>query len=190
MEQVYEPFVRQKVAENSLPKDQKSILYIDCYPVHLGEQFQNYLTTNHPNVFLVYVPANCAKIPFESSHLHSPNTPSGTGLFQPADVGLQRIIKHRIRQDTVSYLVKQHKGQLKQGLTANQVKFETSLPRLRDASVPMIVHAWDFLNSLQGQLVVRRVSLFLIQLYNALTIHAGMGKMHCRRMESLSGVSN
>ena len=51
--------------------DQKSILMIDCYPVHLGKPFRTFLLEEYPNIYLLFVPANC------------------TSIFQVADVGLQ-----------------------------------------------------------------------------------------------------
>lgn len=59
MENVYIPYRDQVVKQEGLSADQKSILYIDCYPVHLGEEFRTYLVREHPNVFLIYVPAGC-----------------------------------------------------------------------------------------------------------------------------------
>ena len=81
----------------------------------------------------------------------------GTGIFQPADVGLQRIIKHRIRQAQLLSLVKNHFDQVGTGLSADQVRFTTSLPVLRDASVSHIVDAWEFLNGPDGRDIIRKV---------------------------------
>jgi hypothetical protein len=83
--------------------------------------------------------------------------PLGTGIFQPADVGLQRIIKHRIRQAQLLSLVKNHIDQRGSGLTTKQIQFTTSLPVLRDASVSHIVSAWDFLNGPDGRDIVQKV---------------------------------
>jgi len=51
--------------------DQKAILMIDCYPVHIGQPFRFFVLEEHPNIYLAFVPANC------------------TSIFQVADVGLQ-----------------------------------------------------------------------------------------------------
>ncbi|PBK82294.1 hypothetical protein ARMGADRAFT_880338, partial [Armillaria gallica] len=59
-----------------LDDDQKCILFIDIYPVYTSEGFWVYIFDEHPNIILVFVPGNC------------------TGLLQPADVGLQHVIKH------------------------------------------------------------------------------------------------
>lgn len=59
MENVYVPYVERIKAKNRLPDDQHSILYLDCYPVHTGTDFRDYLKQSHPTVFVIYVPANC-----------------------------------------------------------------------------------------------------------------------------------
>ncbi|KAJ8496334.1 hypothetical protein ONZ45_g12488 [Pleurotus djamor] len=64
------PFIARTKASDPDLRDvpnQKSILFIDCYPVHTGTEFRTWLQKNHPNILLLFVPANC------------------TGVFQPAD---------------------------------------------------------------------------------------------------------
>ena len=61
------------------------------------------------------------------------------GKVQPADVGLNCVIKHRLKQSQLKYLVETYHKQVATGLTAEQVKFSTSLPELRNASVAGIV---------------------------------------------------
>ena len=70
------PFVDYVVKEDHLPVDQKFILLIDVYPVHAGKEFHDYIHVKHPRCILIFIPGNC------------------TGKFQPADVGLQRPVKH------------------------------------------------------------------------------------------------
>ncbi|KAJ3817394.1 hypothetical protein F5878DRAFT_497296, partial [Lentinula raphanica] len=65
-----------------LPANQKAILFIDCYPVHIGKEFRTHVFKEFPHVFLIFVTAN-----YLIGLL-------GTGMFQPADVGIQRILKH------------------------------------------------------------------------------------------------
>ncbi|KAK1220285.1 hypothetical protein PQX77_016950, partial [Marasmius sp. AFHP31] len=72
MTNILKPYIEGYTKQHDLPSDQKAILYIDCYPVHTGEEFRSYVFQDFPNIFLVFVPANC------------------TGIGQPADVGLQR----------------------------------------------------------------------------------------------------
>jgi hypothetical protein len=81
---------------------------------------------------------------------------TGTGPFQPADVGLQRLIKHRLRQQTLAYLVDQFSQQIKTGLSPEQVKFATNIGPLRDATVSAIEGVYDWLSSADGRQIVRR----------------------------------
>ena len=61
------------------------------------------------------------------------------GKLQLADVGLNRVIKHRLKQSQMQYLIKAHQQQIAGSLTPEQVKFSFSLPVLRDASVVCLV---------------------------------------------------
>jgi hypothetical protein len=42
-----------------LDDDQMMILYIDCYPVHAGEEFRYYVWEKFPYIIICFVPANC-----------------------------------------------------------------------------------------------------------------------------------
>ncbi|KAF4590471.1 hypothetical protein EYR38_009772 [Pleurotus pulmonarius] len=127
------PYRLSIVERDGLPDDQKIILYIDCYPVHTGEEFRAWLRSEHPYIILIYVPANC------------------TGIFQPADVGLQRPIKHILKQHIFSYLVQVHQEQIASGISAEDIRITTSITKLRDASVAGLVAAHDFLISPGGR---------------------------------------
>ncbi|KAE9393905.1 hypothetical protein BT96DRAFT_958958 [Gymnopus androsaceus JB14] len=119
MQNILKPWVENYVKTHNLPKDQKCILFIDCYPVHIGKDL-------------------------------------GTGMFQPADVGIQRVLKHFICQRLLEYLVNIHKTQLLSGLTPEQVKFTTSYPILRNASVQPIIEVFKFFNSPDGRDIICR----------------------------------
>ncbi|GLB39952.1 hypothetical protein LshimejAT787_0704620 [Lyophyllum shimeji] len=101
----------------NLQDDQKAILLIDCYPVHI---------------------AGC------------------TGIFQPADLVLNRVIKHFLRQEALHFLVESHSKQLKEGLTPEKVQVTTSLPTLRNASVQPVVKLYRYLRSYAGRQLVKR----------------------------------
>ena len=77
--------------------------------------------------------------------------------MQPADIGLNCIIKYWLKQAQMQYLVDTHQKQITSGLTPEQVKFSTSLPKLRDASVAGIVDVYDFMTGATGQELVKKV---------------------------------
>jgi hypothetical protein len=74
-------------------------------------------------------------------------------------VGLNHVIKHRLKQSQMQFLVETHQAQITTGLTPKQVKFSTSLPVLCDAIVVGIVDVYDFMTSPTGQALVKKVCL-------------------------------
>jgi len=138
MEGILRPYIDETIREHRLDNSQKSILYIDCYPVHTGTKFQEYVLKEFPHVFLIFIPENC------------------TGIFQPANVGLQCIAKHFIQQCNLEFLVNSYTAQIKSGLTPDKVKITTSLPTLPNASVCPIVELNDFVLSSSGQDIIQK----------------------------------
>ncbi|KAJ3493456.1 hypothetical protein NLJ89_g11016 [Agrocybe chaxingu] len=132
------PWIKRVIEEDGLDEDQKAILYIDCYPVHAGEGFKCYILESHPNIIICFVPRNC------------------TPVFQPADVGLQRPIKHSLKQSLFEYLAATHRQQMASGLRAEDVRITTSLPKLRDASVAGLVKVYEFLQSFDGRDLIKK----------------------------------
>ena len=59
----------------------------------------------------------------------------------------------------MQFLVDSHQTQIAAGLTLNNVKFSTSLPVLRDATVTGIVDVYDFMTGPTGRKLVKKVSL-------------------------------
>lgn len=59
MIKILKPYVLDHITRNNLPEDQKSILLIDCYPVHTSKEFCVHVFQEFPNVFLLFIPANC-----------------------------------------------------------------------------------------------------------------------------------
>ena len=57
---------RQSVIESDpdLDDDQMAIVFLDCYPVHMGEEFQCYIWDKFPFIILCFVPVNCEMLMF------------------------------------------------------------------------------------------------------------------------------
>ena len=85
-------------------------------------------------------------------------TPAGMGKMQPADVGLNQVIKHCLKQAEMNYLIQAHQKLIANGLTPEQVKISTSLPELCDASVAGIVKVYDFMTGQIGRELIKKVS--------------------------------
>ncbi|KAF5363151.1 hypothetical protein D9758_008366 [Tetrapyrgos nigripes] len=83
------------------------------------------MAENHPNIIIVYMPGNC------------------TGIFQPADVGLQHVLKHQLKQELFQHLVEQQRVQIKAGIKLEDASFNTKLGPLRDGTVGALVKAWE-----------------------------------------------
>jgi hypothetical protein len=147
------------------------IIYIDCYPVHIGEAFRTYVCTGFPYIFLCFVPANCKLSSWSfcctTDIINLFNACSGMGKAQPADVGLNRVIKHQLKQSQLQYLINVHQAQIASGLTPKQVEISTSLPVLRDATVAGLVEVYDFMTSFAGRQLVKKVctDVFVIDTY-------------------------
>lgn len=50
------------IAKYFLDKKAKMILYLDFWSVHRGQPFRDWLSQNHPELILLFVPANCTGI--------------------------------------------------------------------------------------------------------------------------------
>jgi len=59
--------------------NQLCVWQIDCWSVHRSFEFRSWMQKYYPWIQIHYIPANC------------------TGLFQPCDVGIQRILKLALR---------------------------------------------------------------------------------------------
>lgn len=75
VDDIIAPHFEGKKKELGLLETQKSIWFIDVWSVHRSEEFRTWMKKTHPNIIILYVPGGC------------------TGVFQPCDVGMQRIFK-------------------------------------------------------------------------------------------------
>ncbi|PBK85839.1 hypothetical protein ARMGADRAFT_1087111 [Armillaria gallica] len=139
IESVLVPYVKGVIeADPDLNDDQKCILFIDIYPVHMSEGFRIYIFDEHPNIILIFVPRNC------------------TGLLQPADIGLQRIIKHGLKQELFQWMIEQQRLQVASGTAPSDVALTTSYPALQDASIHGLVKVYDQMTSANGRKIVQK----------------------------------
>ncbi|EFJ39439.1 hypothetical protein VOLCADRAFT_100971 [Volvox carteri f. nagariensis] len=77
---VFQPYVTRVKKELGLPENHPWLLMLDCWHVHLTEDFQDFIKAQIPGVFIKYVPANC------------------TSKAQPCDVGIQKPFKDGTRE--------------------------------------------------------------------------------------------
>src|ERR1700743_2597382 len=109
--------------------NQICIWQIDCWSVHRSAEFRYWMHNTYPWIRIHYVPANC------------------TGLFQPCDVGIQRVLKLAIRRTALQDIISDTTEQLGQGVEPRMVDFEKRLPVVRDRSVRWLVHGYEEINN-------------------------------------------
>ncbi|KAI5884963.1 uncharacterized protein SCHCODRAFT_02521826 [Schizophyllum commune H4-8] len=137
LDHIVMPYVNSTIESMSLRPNQKFILLIDAYPVHTSEEFR-FTVCTYGNLLLCYVPNSC------------------TGIIQPADVSLQRPVKHVLKQAMFDYLTAEHQAQIAAGVEPKDFKMITSYPTLRNASVAALNRAYEFGTSLTGRDLVRQ----------------------------------
>ena len=109
--------------------NQVCIWQIDCWSVHRSAEFRNWMYNTYPWIRIHYVPANC------------------TGLFQPCDVGIQRVLKLAIRRSALQDIINDTTEQLDCGIDSKMVTFEKKLPVVRDRSVRWLVNGYKAINN-------------------------------------------
>ncbi|KAI0348213.1 hypothetical protein BDW22DRAFT_1436148 [Trametopsis cervina] len=131
------PFYNRHKAELGLPKDQEVILQLDVWSVHRSKQFRDHISRVWPEIILDYVPGGC------------------TGIWQPCDVGMQRLMKVVIRRSQQEDIIEETLLQIQAGVPPHQIKLDTSVVTLRRRSVRWMVNAY---NSINDPTIVKRVS--------------------------------
>lgn len=95
---------------------------------------------NHPNIIILYVPGGC------------------TGIWQPLDVGIQRLLKLSIKRSAHRDIVEEALRQIKADKAVHDIKLDTTVGTLRDRSVGWVVQV---INDLSDPAVIMRVHLLL-----------------------------
>ncbi|EKM82903.1 hypothetical protein AGABI1DRAFT_125369 [Agaricus bisporus var. burnettii JB137-S8] len=114
------PYFENAKSALGLPTSQHSIWKIDCWSVHRSESFLHWMRTHHPNIIIIFVPGGC------------------TGLWQPLDVGIQRVLKLSLRRSAHRNIVHEVSQQIQSGV--ENIHIDTTLPTLRDRSVQWIMN--------------------------------------------------
>jgi len=118
------PYFNKKKEELNLPASQCSLWMIDCWSVHKSEEFRGWMKEKHANIIISFVPANL------------------TGLAQPLDVGIQRVLKQSMKRSAHKDIVDETMAHLDSNISASAFKLDTTLGTLRDRSVGWILSAY------------------------------------------------
>lgn len=122
------PYFDNMRKDLGLAHDQIALWLIDCWSVHRSKEFLDWMASKHPLIAVMFIPAGL------------------TGLFQPCDVGLQRIFKHSLKKSAHEDVVREVLNQLKAGRAVQNIKIDTGIKVLRDRTVHWIWTAYQSLN--------------------------------------------
>lgn len=123
------PHLDTQKVKLGLPQSQCSVWKIDCWSFHKSAEFMGWMKKNYPNVIILFVPGGC------------------TGIWQPLDVGIQRVLKQSIKRSSHQDIVDEATAQLANGTAPTELKLDTRLGVLRDRSVGWIVNAVHDINN-------------------------------------------
>lgn len=130
VDDIIAPYFERKKNELGIedPDNQYSIWKIDCWSVHKSEEFLTWMKTTHPQILVIFVPGNC------------------TCVFQPLDVGIQRVLKQSIKCSAHSDIVTEVTGQLADP-DVKEVRLDVTVKTLRNRSLGWLVKAWHDINN-------------------------------------------
>ena len=109
--------------------NQACIWTIDCWSVHRSEDFRTWMRENYPWILVRYVPGGC------------------TGIFQPCDVGIQRILKHAMKKTALSHIVKETVAHLDNNKDPATILLTKAVGVLRNRSVEWLVNGYKAINT-------------------------------------------
>lgn len=139
VDSILAPHFETVKARLCLPHAQCSIWLIDCWSVHRSEEFLAWIRKYHDTIIVLFVPAGL------------------TGIFQPCDVGFQRIFKHSLKQSAHSDVVHEVLTQLKHKIPVDDILIDTTLGVLRDRTVSWV---WQAFADLNRPDIVKKVHYF------------------------------
>lgn len=123
VDEIIKPYFDKKKVDLGLPAEQCSIWKIDCWSVHKSKEFLDWMKKTHPTIIVLFVPGGC------------------TGIWQPLDVGIQRVLKQSIKRAAHKDIVEEATTHLESGNNVSTIKLDTKLGTLRDRSVGWIANA-------------------------------------------------
>ncbi|EKM53854.1 uncharacterized protein PHACADRAFT_97693 [Phanerochaete carnosa HHB-10118-sp] len=133
------PYLNRMKEELGLSPDHECILELDVWSVHRSKQFRTWMKTTHPWIILDFVPGGC------------------TEIWQPCDVGIQRLMKLSIRHAQHEDLVAEVQHKLRTGVSPADLHIDDTLGTLRNRSVQWLVNAYHTIND---KVIVEKVRSF------------------------------
>ncbi|KAF9503825.1 hypothetical protein BS47DRAFT_1309177, partial [Hydnum rufescens UP504] len=134
-------FLSQKIDLN-LSHLHKCIWQIDVWPVHTSVDLHSWLYEKYPWIILDYVPGGC------------------TGIFQPCDVGIQRIFKHSVQRSQQADIVNKVLHQLDGSAEPGSVCLDMKIGTLHKCNIATLLKAYHATNNKE---TVLRVGYHIIK---------------------------
>ncbi|TFY73499.1 hypothetical protein EWM64_g10513 [Hericium alpestre] len=135
------PYFATVRAAHGDPPNQLAIWQIDAWSVHRSAEFHAWMAKHHPRIQLKYVPGGC------------------TGIWQPCDVGIQRVLKHEIHHTSCADIVAEVLQRLEaleaealeatgslDELDVSAIQLDKKIGVLRDRSMGWLVRAHEIVN--------------------------------------------
>jgi hypothetical protein len=110
---------------------QECIWQLDVWSVHASLEFQTWMFNNYHWIILDYIPGGC------------------TGLWQPCDVGIQRMLKLSVEHSQQTTIVREVYSQLQGGAGPCDILLDTRLGTLRDHVPATLVDVYHSINNPQ-----------------------------------------
>ncbi|KAF9509948.1 hypothetical protein BS47DRAFT_1319917 [Hydnum rufescens UP504] len=146
VDKVLVPYIQTTVQCLMLPKCQRAICYIDAWSVHQSNELSAWMKHKHPNIKVTFVPP-------------------GTRILQPADVGLQQVIKHFIQCVCLEFLTTHIEEELQNGVVPTHIHIPKNINKLHDAMATWITDALEWLRD-NPELVKSAWRLFSVKNWN------------------------
>jgi hypothetical protein len=137
--EIISPYFEQKKAELNLPHSQHAIWKIDCWSVHKSEDFRNWMIKQYPTIIVIFVPGGC------------------TRLWQPLDVGIQRVLKQSTKRSAHQDVVNEFLAYLEDGKPADELFLDTKFATLRNRLLGWVVRAYHDINN---PMLIKKVCKF------------------------------
>jgi hypothetical protein len=100
--------------ELGMPLTQCSLWMINCWSIHKSEEFYTWMKTVHSTIIISFVPGNC------------------TEVWQPLDVGIQRVLKQSMKRSAHKHIVDETMAHLDLGMLVSTFKLDTTIGTLCD----------------------------------------------------------
>jgi hypothetical protein len=132
----------------NLSATQKAILTVDLWPIHTAKTDTNcflpWMKATYPWIATIFIPGGCEYLFIRDMLVEANNFTAGTPLVQPADVGINCVFKHKVKQSALDFFAGGVVRKLAEGIEPEKIEIPMDLLTLHDASVAWTLDAWHY----------------------------------------------